>query len=310
MELKQLEYVLEVAKTGSIGSASQNLYLSQANLSYAIKSLESELGRKIFSRTNHGIELTEFGRQFIHYAGPFYGQYKFFENICKNTAKKKRTSFSVFASPIKFVNTVFIDLYQDNINDNLHLVYNEDTLDNILKAVESSYADIGVVTFSSLWKKTFLRLVSNMGLSYTKLSEEEPQVIVSNKNPLYHLNPEYVSYDDLLPYQYVSVYTGAFDNSVNDDFVNGKIKNNQGKSEMIVYNRACLYDILYRTDAYTVASNNKQAYKEAEAYENIKAIPLKSPGFMVEIGFIQKEFKVANRIELEFIDRLKAKIKG
>ena len=68
MKFTQIEQALEVARTGSLAKAAQNLYISQANLSIAIKNLEVEAGTPIFERTNRGMELTQFGKQFISYA--------------------------------------------------------------------------------------------------------------------------------------------------------------------------------------------------------------------------------------------------
>ncbi|WP_430509471.1 LysR family transcriptional regulator [Gottfriedia solisilvae] len=51
MYLEQLEYILEVAKTGSIINASKNLHVSPSGISQSISQLEDEFGVKIFSRS-------------------------------------------------------------------------------------------------------------------------------------------------------------------------------------------------------------------------------------------------------------------
>ena len=52
MRIEQLKYVVEIAKTKSINQAAANLYLSQPNLSKAVKALEEELGCVLIQRTN------------------------------------------------------------------------------------------------------------------------------------------------------------------------------------------------------------------------------------------------------------------
>lgn len=44
MTIQQLQYVLEVSRTGSISKAARNLFLSQPNISNSIKNLKQ--GRK------------------------------------------------------------------------------------------------------------------------------------------------------------------------------------------------------------------------------------------------------------------------
>lgn len=68
MTIQQLQYVLEIAKTGSISQASRNLFLSQPNISGALKGLERELGIEIFLRTNTGMVPTPQGAKLIRRA--------------------------------------------------------------------------------------------------------------------------------------------------------------------------------------------------------------------------------------------------
>lgn len=62
MNLKQLEYVVEISKCGSINKAAQNLYVAQPSLSASIRQLEQELKFDIFRRKNSGIDLTSEGK--------------------------------------------------------------------------------------------------------------------------------------------------------------------------------------------------------------------------------------------------------
>ena len=68
MNFNHLEYAIAVSKHGSISRAAQYLFLSQPYLSSMIKSLEEELGYKIFERTSSGITLTPEGEMFIRSA--------------------------------------------------------------------------------------------------------------------------------------------------------------------------------------------------------------------------------------------------
>ena len=61
MNLVHLKYAVEVAETGSINKASEKLYVSQPNLSRAIKELEASLGVTRFDRSAKGMVLTPDG---------------------------------------------------------------------------------------------------------------------------------------------------------------------------------------------------------------------------------------------------------
>ncbi|MDE7281297.1 MAG: LysR family transcriptional regulator [Ruminiclostridium sp.] len=68
MNLSHLRYIAEVAKTGSITKAAQNLYMGQPNLSKAIREMEKYMGTAIFKRTSKGVEPTEKGKEIVERA--------------------------------------------------------------------------------------------------------------------------------------------------------------------------------------------------------------------------------------------------
>ena len=61
MELRVLRYFLEVAREGNVTHAARRLHVSQPTLSRQIKELEEELGKKLFTRSNYSVKLTEEG---------------------------------------------------------------------------------------------------------------------------------------------------------------------------------------------------------------------------------------------------------
>ncbi len=75
MTMQQVQYVLEVARTGSVSRAAEGLYLSQSALSQQLRRLEAELGYPLFLRTAHGLQLTPEGARFCALAGPAAAQW-------------------------------------------------------------------------------------------------------------------------------------------------------------------------------------------------------------------------------------------
>lgn len=61
MELRVLRYFLEVAREGNVTHAARRLHISQPTLSRQIRDLEEELGKKLFTRSNYSVKLTEEG---------------------------------------------------------------------------------------------------------------------------------------------------------------------------------------------------------------------------------------------------------
>lgn len=74
MELRQLTYFLEVAKTGKVSVAADNLYVTQPTVTTSIKNLEQELNAKLFDRNHDGLILTEAGKVFHPHAVKILGE--------------------------------------------------------------------------------------------------------------------------------------------------------------------------------------------------------------------------------------------
>lgn len=62
MDIRHLQYVLELARTSSFTKAAEELHITQPTLSKMIKNLEDELGIELFSRIGKRVELTEEGK--------------------------------------------------------------------------------------------------------------------------------------------------------------------------------------------------------------------------------------------------------
>ena len=68
MEIRQVYYVLEVARQKNFSKAAKALYVTQPAISHQINALEDELQTKLFVRDTHNVSLTADGEKFCEYA--------------------------------------------------------------------------------------------------------------------------------------------------------------------------------------------------------------------------------------------------
>lgn len=61
MEIRVLEYFIEIAREGNMTRAAETLHVSQPTLSKQMKELEAELGKKLFKRGSASVSLTDEG---------------------------------------------------------------------------------------------------------------------------------------------------------------------------------------------------------------------------------------------------------
>ncbi|WP_170318220.1 LysR substrate-binding domain-containing protein [Paenibacillus thalictri] len=75
MDIRHLQYVIEVAMTGSFTKAAESLHISQPTISKAVKEIEDELGVILFDRTGKKAELTSEGYRIVSQARDIVGSF-------------------------------------------------------------------------------------------------------------------------------------------------------------------------------------------------------------------------------------------
>lgn len=58
----QLDAFIRAAELGSFGQAAENMYISTPAVTQQINLLEARCGVKLFTRSNHGVALTQAGK--------------------------------------------------------------------------------------------------------------------------------------------------------------------------------------------------------------------------------------------------------
>src|SRR6202035_4530916 len=70
MNLKQLEYFVQVAELGSFSKAAVVLDIAQPALSRQVRSLETELHQQLFLRNGRGVGRTDAGNRLVDRGSP------------------------------------------------------------------------------------------------------------------------------------------------------------------------------------------------------------------------------------------------
>lgn len=96
MNTKQVEYILELAKTLNFNHAAENLNISQPTMTYQIKAVEEEIGFCLFIRSGKGVTLTPAGEQFIITLTTL-------KNVLNRSIQQGRENNSKYQDNIKFV---------------------------------------------------------------------------------------------------------------------------------------------------------------------------------------------------------------
>ena len=90
MNYKHLGYFMQVAKSGSVTRASEQLHLTPQTVSGQIQLLEEALGSALLARSGRGLQLTEAGRLALGYAEEIFSLGAELEEAVREPAQKGR----------------------------------------------------------------------------------------------------------------------------------------------------------------------------------------------------------------------------
>ena len=96
MNQKQLSYFLEVYRCRNIQAAADKLYLTHQGLSRVIRALEEELGSPLFTRSNRGLEPTDFATTLVPHVQRLLDDYATIQGVHTLTSQAK-SAVTVYA---------------------------------------------------------------------------------------------------------------------------------------------------------------------------------------------------------------------
>ena len=173
MDLKQLEYIVEIAKEKNITKAAKKLYITQSALNQTLLKLEKEIGEPLFERSKLNLYLTEIGKIYIEQA-------KKILEIKKETYEKIDEIKGNYNSTIRIGLTpergmlMFLSIYPifHEIYPNIKIEALELSVEEQHKMIEERKLDIGFVNVAESQKK------SNI---YQEIRKEKLVLAIPNK---------------------------------------------------------------------------------------------------------------------------------
>lgn len=288
MTLNQLQYVVEVAKTGSINSAANNLFVSQSVLSTAISNLEKEIGHAIFIRSNRGVTMTAFGHTFVSYISSIQTQLDQLDHLIKHGSKRQEFSLSIASTGYYFLDKICASIYQKYRSGGIRIELTEGHINNIADAVSSRSADLGVINLWSCYKNSYLKQIHAKELQYYPVATLNIAITVGEHNPLFNSSQTEVSPEDLRDFPSVMYF---YNDSGPYSDVYSKLHLQDSGSRIVTSSRSVIYETLRNTDAYYL--NSCYPFElldggEPTTYSRFRTFPLKDCQIHSEIAWIKR----------------------
>ena len=295
MTLQQLRYVTTVAETGTISGAAKALFISQPSLTAAIQELEKEMGITIFLRTNRGVVLSREGDEFLGYARQVLMQAELLEDRY-GAQSSHRQQFAVSAQHYNFAARVFARVVRDMGGERYSMTFRETTTYEVIEDVGRMRSEVGVLYLTAFNTPVLTRVIREHELEFHSLFTARPHVFVSKTNPL--AGRPSVTLDDLAPYPRLSYEQGEHNAFYFSEEILSTL---ECAKEIMVSDRATLFNLLIGLDGYTICSGVINSTLNGP---NIVAVPLDVDDHM-EIGYLLHKRTVPSRFALSYIEALR-----
>lgn len=199
MKIQQLEYVIAVAREGSITKAAKKLYQAQPNISIALKELEASLGIQIFNRSPNGMILTPEGEEFLARAQTIVDEMQSLERDYAQTPENEM-KLKVAAARSTYATAAIgklISNYSDKTEKiDVHVM--ETSTAKVLEDICAGKYDVGFIRIPSTYAEMIDSRLKARNLVGRTIMEFPLQIVMRMDHPL-------AKYDDV-PYELLSEY--------------------------------------------------------------------------------------------------------
>lgn len=299
IQLQQLIIFEKVAETSSMNKAAEELFMSQPNLSKAIRNLEKELNIKIFDRTNKGVKLTEDGYKLYKYVKTMHRQLDMIQGISK---AEMNDSISVSAYPCPVLYRVLGEFYNRNREKHIEVTLKEERVQSIIDSVANLQSDIGIIEVNDVQDKEVTRLLKARNLEYHELAEDTWRVHVGKSSPLY--NNEVIKMTELVDCTIMRAPDDYFSNLSYLFEVDG-VHFTEFEKTMFVSDYFTRIRLLNTTDMVCIESTwNEEFEKEI----GIRSIPIANCDIKVSMGWIKRKKENLPMKLLQFIEILQEQL--
>ena len=207
MDLKQLQYFVACAQTGSFSDAAKILYSTQPSVSKVIKALEDTLGMQLFERLPRGIRLTVQGQKVYSYACRITSEIDVLENMASRGMTKW---IRISMNPSSWFANQFVDFYNETYEKNYHFQLTTAGVRSVMERVRDYMDDIGFVYILSQHRGNFLHELAKNKIEFVPMYETDVILYPGRKTEFYGSGKDRIELDELEGARFIQNYQDEF----------------------------------------------------------------------------------------------------
>jgi len=299
MDLKQLQYFVACAQTGSFSDAAKILYSTQPSVSKVIKALEDTLGMQLFERLPRGIRLTVQGQKVYSYACRITSEIDVLENMASRGMTKW---IRISMNPSSWLANQFVDFYNETYEKNYHFQLTTAGVRSVMERVRDYMDDIGFVYILSQHRENFLHELAKNKIEFVPMYETDVILYPGRKTEFYGSGKDRIELDELEGTRFIQNYQDEF-------FDIGAVETNAFRWKDLDISVLTNSDyIMERMLRNSRVSNVSGSYLSENKAGTTPGIPLDMGNNKVIFGYMfHKGEKIEESVQ-EFLDFLKGRL--
>jgi DNA-binding transcriptional LysR family regulator len=292
MNLEQMAYVLEVARTQSITAASATLAVTQSTISQAITRMENELGIKLFERSRNGACPLEQAKPIFNKLKSVLDTVQLIREDAEYMGESISGELRLSAIPGGIPAIIRAVASMKPIHPDLKFELSEKPASSIIKEVRDKQADLGLIALYTNEVNEQLQ-----GLAFYPIDEGYMHVCVNKNNNL--AGKKTIALSDLIGQTFV-----LFNDELIDQFMR-KLAQAIGNTSVLFRsnNSEVINAALQQLDAVTIGHEYSFAHNVNFQRDDYFMLQLEMEQPLISIGWVMQENKTSNPVIRRFLDR-------
>ena len=298
MEIIQFFYVVEIADNCSFSQAARNLYISQPNLSHAVKQIEDKVGFPLFERTPKGVFPTPEGRGLIERFRILKREYEQLETFINTPRNRDHLHLNVAALNVNRTSIAFSQIIRQYMSSPINFSFlTYSYLDELLPLVEAAQVDFAIIGTLSPFLRQVRNRLDNHNIEYVPFANAPISVVVGPQNPLYQREGS-VKLEELYPYTVMQYGSPAKAPNHSVPYVIGLSAHAYG--EVHVTNGQLFYTTIQASTAIGLVAASPENFALFNRYENLRALSISDCDIDSQFAYIKSRrlplSDIANRL--------------
>lgn len=304
MRIEQYFYAIEIADTGSFSQAARNLYVSQPNLSHAIKQLEQQAGFPLFVRTPSGVIPTAEGASLIDRFRVLKREYEQLTETLNASSPPPRLRLRVAVLNASRTMAACSEIIQRYIGGPISFSFmTYSILDELLPLVETGQVDFALIGTVSNNLKNILGELNRRAIEYHRIADASLCALVGPHNPLFQREKNVILTEDLHPYPIIQYGVASGDPSNSFPHLMGL--SSRASGEIMVNSSSLFYRTILATPTVGLVTYQPDTFIRPEEYPDIRPLRLSDCNITAQFGWIKLRRLPLSDVAAELLDSFK-----